>query len=401
MSHMETSPKAAAAFDWSDPLLFDDQLTEDERMIRGSARDFARDRLLTRVIDGTRREHFDREIMNEMGALGLLGPTLPEEYGCPGVSHVAYGLISREVERVDSGYRSAMSVQSSLVMHPIYAYGSEEQRRKYLPKLATGEMVGCFGLTEPDHGSDPGGMKTRATKVDDGWRLNGAKMWITNSPIADIAVVWAKTDDDVIRGFVVERGMDGFSTPKIQGKMSLRASITGEIVLDDVFVPEENLLPNVKGLKGPFGCLNKARYGIAWGAMGAAEFCWHQARQYVIDRKQFGRPLAANQLIQKKLADMQTEITLGLQGCLRLGRMKDEGTAAVEITSIMKRNSCGKSLDIARMARDMMGGNGISDEFGVARHLVNLEVVNTYEGTHDVHALILGRAQTGLQAFAN
>ncbi|HBP21448.1 MAG: acyl-CoA dehydrogenase [Tistrella sp.] len=396
---METSPKAAAAFDWSDPLLFDDQLTEDERMIRGSARDFARDRLLTRVIDGTRREHFDREIMNEMGALGLLGPTLPEEYGCPGVSHVAYGLISREVERVDSGYRSAMSVQSSLVMHPIYAYGSEEQRRKYLPKLATGEMVGCFGLTEPDHGSDPGGMKTRATKVDDGWRLNGAKMWITNSPIADIAVVWAKTDDDVIRGFVVERGMDGFSTPKIQGKMSLRASITGEIVLDDVFVPEENLLPNVKGLKGPFGCLNKARYGIAWGAMGAAEFCWHQARQYVIDRKQFGRPLAANQLIQKKLADMQTEITLGLQGVLRLGRLMDEGRAAPEAISLFKRNNVGKALDIARLARDMHGGNGISDEFHVIRHLVNLETVNTYEGTHDIHALILGRAQTGIQAF--
>jgi glutaryl-CoA dehydrogenase len=351
------------------------------------------------VIDGTRREHFDREIMNEMGALGLLGPTLPEEYGCPGVSHVAYGLISREVERVDSGYRSAMSVQSSLVMHPIYAYGSEEQRRKYLPKLATGEMVGCFGLTEPDHGSDPGGMKTRATRVDGGWRLNGAKMWITNSPIADIAVVWAKTDDDVIRGFVVERGMDGFSTPKIQGKMSLRASITGEIVLDDVFVPEENLLPNVKGLKGPFGCLNKARYGIAWGAMGAAEFCWHQARQYVIDRKQFGRPLAANQLIQKKLADMQTEITLGLQGVLRLGRLMDEGRAAPEAISLFKRNNVGKALDIARLARDMHGGNGISDEFHVIRHLVNLETVNTYEGTHDIHALILGRAQTGIQAF--
>jgi glutaryl-CoA dehydrogenase len=399
MSHMETSPKAAAAFDWSDPLLFDDQLTEDERMIRDSARDFARDRLLTRVIEGTRRENFDREIMNEMGALGLLGPTLPEEYGCPGVSHVAYGLIAREVERVDSGYRSAMSVQSSLVMHPIYAYGSEEQRRKYLPKLATGEMIGCFGLTEPDHGSDPGGMKTRATRVDGGWRLNGAKMWITNSPIADIAVVWAKTDDDVIRGFVVERGMEGFSTPKIQGKMSLRASITGEIVLDDVFVPEENLLPNVKGLKGPFGCLNKARYGIAWGAMGAAEFCWHQARQYVIDRKQFGRPLAANQLIQKKLADMQTEITLGLQGVLRLGRLMDEGRAAPEAISLFKRNNVGKALDIARLARDMHGGNGISDEFHVIRHLVNLETVNTYEGTHDIHALILGRAQTGIQAF--
>ncbi|WP_372006935.1 acyl-CoA dehydrogenase [Tistrella mobilis] len=396
---METSPKAAAAFDWSDPLLFDDQLTEDERMIRDSARDFARDRLLTRVIEGTRRENFDREIMNEMGALGLLGPTLPEEYGCPGVSHVAYGLIAREVERVDSGYRSAMSVQSSLVMHPIYAYGSEEQRRKYLPKLATGEMIGCFGLTEPDHGSDPGGMKTRATRVDGGWRLNGAKMWITNSPIADIAVVWAKTDDDVIRGFVVERGMEGFSTPKIQGKMSLRASITGEIVLDDVFVPEENLLPNVKGLKGPFGCLNKARYGIAWGAMGAAEFCWHQARQYVIDRKQFGRPLAANQLIQKKLADMQTEITLGLQGVLRLGRLMDEGRAAPEAISLFKRNNVGKALDIARLARDMHGGNGISDEFHVIRHLVNLETVNTYEGTHDIHALILGRAQTGIQAF--
>ena len=390
-------------FNWDDPLLLEHQLTDEERQIRDAARDYCQENLQPRVLSAFREEHFDRDIMSEMGELGLLGATVSPEYGGAGVNHVAYGLIAREVERVDSGYRSAMSVQSSLVMHPIEAYGSEEQKHKYLPKLASGEMVGCFGLTEPDHGSDPGSMITRAEKVDGGYRLTGAKMWITNSPIADIAVVWAKSaaHDNQIKGFIVERGTEGFSTPKIEGKVSLRASITGEIVLDNAFVPEENLLPNVSGLKGPFGCLNKARYGIAWGVMGTAEFCWHAARQYTLDRKQFGRPLAANQLIQKKLADMQTEITLGLQGCLRLGRMKDEGTAAVEITSIMKRNSCGKSLDIARMARDMMGGNGISDEFGVARHLVNLEVVNTYEGTHDVHALILGRAQTGLQAFAN
>jgi len=338
--------------------------------------------------------------MTEMGELGLLGPTIPEEYGGPGVNHVAYGLVAREVERVDSGYRSAMSVQSSLVMHPIYAYGSEEQRKKYLPKLATGEWVGCFGLTEPDHGSDPGGMKTRARKADGGFTLSGSKMWITNSPIADVFVVWGKDDEGVIRGFILEKGMKGLSAPKIEGKFSLRASITGEIVMDNVFVPAENMLPNAKGLGGPFGCLNKARYGISWGAMGAAEFCWHAARQYTLDRKQFGRPLAANQLIQLKLANMQTEITLGLQGALQLGRMLDAGTAAPEAISLMKRNNCGKALDIARVARDMHGGNGIADEFHVIRHAMNLEAVNTYEGTHDVHALILGRAQTGIQAFS-
>ncbi|MGE0622717.1 MAG: acyl-CoA dehydrogenase [Pseudomonadales bacterium] len=385
-------------FVWEDPFLLEDQLTEEERMIRDSTRDYAQDRLMSRVLTANREERFDREIMNEMGALGLLGATLPAKYGCSAVNYVSYGLMAREVERVDSGYRSAMSVQSSLVMHPIYAYGNEAQREKYLPKLATGEWVGCFGLTEPDHGSDPGGMITTAKPVDGGFVLNGAKMWITNSPIADLAVVWAKLEG-VIRGFVVERGFDGFSTPKIEGKMSLRASITGEIVLQDVFVPEENLLPNVKGLSGPFGCLNRARYGIAWGAMGAAEFCWHAARTYTLERKQFGRPLAANQLIQKKLADMQTEIALGLQGCLRMGRLLDEDRLAVENISLMKRNNCGKALDIARMARDMHGGNGISDEFHVIRHVMNLETVNTYEGTHDIHALILGRAQTGLQAF--
>ena len=385
-------------FVWDDPFLLDDQLTEEERMIRDTARDYAQERLMPRVLMANREEKFDREIMNELGELGLLGSTLPAKYGCSEANYVSYGLAAREVERVDSGYRSAMSVQSSLVMHPIYAYGTEAQREKYLPKLATGEWVGCFGLTEPDYGSDPGGMVTRAKAVDGGFVLNGAKMWITNSPIADLAVVWAKLDD-VIRGFVVERSFDGFTTPKIEGKMSLRASITGQIVLEDVFVPEDNLLPNVKGLAGPFGCLNRARYGIAWGAMGAAEFCWHAAREYTLERKQFGRPLAATQLIQKKLADMQTEIGLGLQGCLRAGRLFDEGRLPVELISLLKRNNCGKALDVARMSRDMHGGNGIADEYHVIRHVMNLETVNTYEGTHDIHALILGRAQTGLQAF--
>ena len=387
-----------ATFKWEDPFLLSEQLTEEERLIEASANDFCQAKLMPRILEANRHEVFDRDIMTELGEVGLLGATLPEEYGGAGVNHVSYGLIAREVERVDSGYRSAMSVQSSLVMHPIYAYGSEEQRQKYLPKLASGEMIGCFGLTEPNHGSDPGGMLTKAESVDGGYRINGTKMWITNSPIADIAVVWAKLDGK-IRGFVVERGMDGFSTPKIEGKMSLRASITGEIVLDNVFVPEENLLPNASGLSGPFGCLNKARFGIAWGALGAAEFCWHAGRQYTLDREQFGRPLAQTQLVQKKLADMQTEITLGLQACLRVGRMMDEGPIAPENISLIKRNSCGKALDIARMSRDMHGGNGISDEFHVIRHMVNLETVNTYEGTYDVHTLILGRAQTGLQAF--
>ena len=390
---------ARVSFDWADPMLLDQQLSEDERLIRDTARDYSQDKLAGRVLLANRNETFDRDIMNEFGELGLLGSTLPEEYGCAGANYVSYGLVAREVERVDSGYRSAMSVQSSLVMHPIYTYGNEAQRMKYLPKLATGEWVGCFGLTEPDHGSDPGSMVTRAEPVDGGYVLNGAKMWITNSPIADLAVVWAKLDGK-IRGFVVERGMKGFSTPKIEGKMSLRASITGEIVLEDVEVPEENLLPNVSGLAGPFGCLNKARYGIAWGAMGAAEFCWQAARQYTLDRKQFGKPLAANQLVQKKLADMQTEIVLGLQGALRMGRLMDEDNLAIENISMMKRNNCGKALDIARVARDMHGGNGISDEFHVIRHVMNLETVNTYEGTHDIHALILGRAQTNLQAFS-
>ncbi|MFC4237073.1 acyl-CoA dehydrogenase [Thalassospira xianhensis] len=389
-----------APFHWEDPLLIEDQLSEEERMIRDAARAYCQENLQTRVLEANRHEIFHREIMTEMGELGLLGPTIPEEYGGPGVNHVAYGLVAREVERVDSGYRSAMSVQSSLVMHPIYAYGSEDQRKKYLPKLATGEWVGCFGLTEPDHGSDPGGMKTRARKADGGFTLSGSKMWITNSPIADVFVVWGKDDEGVIRGFILEKGMKGLSAPKIEGKFSLRASITGEIVMDNVFVPAENMLPNAKGLGGPFGCLNKARYGISWGAMGAAEFCWHAARQYTLDRKQFGRPLAANQLIQLKLANMQTEITLGLQGALQLGRMLDAGTAAPEAISLMKRNNCGKALDIARVARDMHGGNGIADEFHVIRHAMNLEAVNTYEGTHDVHALILGRAQTGIQAFS-
>jgi glutaryl-CoA dehydrogenase len=392
-------PKAKPEFRWDDPFLLEDQLTEEERMVRDSARAYCQEKLLPRVLEATRKEKFDREIMNEMGALGFLGSTI-DGYGCAGVNHVSYGLTAREVERVDSGYRSAMSVQSSLVMHPIHAYGTEAQRQKYLPKLAKGEWVGCFGLTEPNHGSDPGSMQTRARKADGGYVLKGAKMWITNSPIADVFVVWAKTDDGVIRGFVLEKGMKGLSAPKIEGKMSLRASVTGEIVMDDVFVPEAQLLPNVSGLKGPFGCLNKARYGISWGALGAAEDCWHRARQYVLDRTQFGRPLAANQLIQLKLANMMTEITIGLQAVLRVGRLIDAGRAVPEMVSLVKRNSCGKALEIARLARDMHGGNGIADEFHVIRHMVNLETVNTYEGTHDIHALILGRAQTGIQAFS-
>ena len=392
------TPKAKTPFQWDDAFLIDDQLSEDERMIRDTARDYCQDKLMPRILESNRHERFDREIFNEMGELGLLGSTI-DGYGCAGVNYVSYGLIAREVERVDSGYRSAMSVQSSLVMHPIHAYGNEDQRQRYLPRLATGEAVGCFGLTEPDHGSDPGGMKTRAKKVDGGYQLNGAKMWITNSPIADVMVVWAKDDEDVIRGFVLERGMEGLSTPKIEGKFSLRASVTGEIVMDNVFVPDDNYLAGAKGLGGPFGCLNSARFGIAFGALGAAEFCWFAARNYTLERSQFGRPLAATQLVQKKLADMQTEISIGLQACLRVGRLRDEGRAAPEMISLIKRNSCGKSLDIARMARDMHGGNGVSDEYHVIRHVMNLEAVNTYEGTHDVHALILGRAQTGIQAF--
>ena len=388
-----------AAFHWNDPLLLEQQLGGDERAVRDAARDYAQGRLAPRVLDAFRTETTDTAIFREMGELGLLGPTLPEAYGGAGLNYVCYGLVAREIERVDSGYRSMMSVQSSLVMLPIFEFGTEATRQKYLPGLARGELIGCFGLTEPDHGSDPGSMVTRAKKVPGGYSLTGAKMWISNSPFADVFVVWAKDDEGAIRGFVLDKGVKGLSAPAIKGKVGLRASTTGEIVMDQVFCPEENAFPEVRGLKGPFTCLDSARYGIAWGALGAAEDCWHRARQYVLDRKQFGKPLAANQLVQKKLADMQTEITLGLQGCLRLGRMKDEGSAAVEITSIMKRNSCGKSLDIARMARDMLGGNGISDEFGVARHLVNLEVVNTYEGTHDVHALILGRAMTGIPAF--
>jgi glutaryl-CoA dehydrogenase len=394
-----TAPIPRNAFHWEDPFNFEEQLTEEERLIRDSTREFCQDKLASRILEANRKEEFDREILNEMGSMGMLGSVLPEEYGGSGTSYVGYGLVSREVERVDSGYRSAMSVQSSLVMYPIFTYGSEDQKKRFLPKLATGEIAGCFGLTEPDHGSDPGGMETRAIRENGGYRLNGNKMWITNSPIADVFVVWAKTEDGVIRGFLLERGMEGLSTPKISGKMSLRASITGEIVMDQVFVPEENLLPNASGLKGPFGCLNRARYGIAWGTMGAAEFCWHSARQYTLERTQFGRPLAANQLIQKKLADMQTEITLGLQGVLRMGRMMDQGKCRPEVISLVKRNNCGKALDIARQARDMHGGNGISDEYHVIRHVMNLETVNTYEGTHDIHALILGRAQTGLQAF--
>jgi glutaryl-CoA dehydrogenase len=391
-------PAEKPRFAWEDPLLVEDQLSEEERMLRDAARAYAQERLMPRILEANRHERFDRAIMTEMGELGLLGPTI-EGYGCAGVNYVSYGLIAREIERVDSGYRSAMSVQSSLVMHPIHAYGSEEQRQRFLPRLAKGELVGCFGLTEPDHGSDPGGMKSRARKAEGGYVLTGAKMWITNSPIADVLVVWAKDEAGEIRGFILERGMEGLSAPKIEGKFSLRASVTGEIVMDQVFVPEANLLPNVKGLKGPFGCLNNARYGIAWGALGAAEFCFHAARSYTMERKQFGRPLAANQLIQKKLADMQSEIALGLQACLRLGRLKDEGRATPEMISMMKRNSCGKALDIARVARDMHGGNGVSDEFHVIRHAMNLEAVNTYEGTHDIHALILGRAITGIAAF--
>ncbi|PVE24244.1 acyl-CoA dehydrogenase [Microvirga sp. KLBC 81] len=398
---MAVAHQEIAKLKWDDPLLLDELLTDDERMIRDTARAYAQERLLPRVIEAYREERTDREIFNEMGELGLLGVTLPEEYGCAGASYVAYGLVAREVERVDSGYRSMMSVQSSLVMYPIYAYGSEEQRQKYLPKLASGEFVGCFGLTEPDAGSDPGGMKTRAEKIDGGYRLKGSKMWISNSPIADVFVVWAKSQahDNEIRGFVLEKGMKGLSAPKIGGKLSLRASITGEIVMDGVEVSEDALLPNVSGLKGPFGCLNRARYGISWGAMGAAEDCWHRARQYTLDRKQFNKPLAATQLVQKKLADMMTEITLGLHASLRVGRLFDEGRMAPEMISLVKRNNCGKALDIARMARDMHGGNGIQEEYHVMRHAQNLETVNTYEGTHDVHALILGRAQTGLQAF--
>jgi glutaryl-CoA dehydrogenase len=393
-------------FQWQDPFLLDDQLNEEERMIQQAAHEYCQRKLAPRVLEAFRSEKTDPTIFREMGELGLLGPTIPQEYGGPGLSYVDYGLIAREVERVDSGYRSMMSVQSSLVMLPIYEFGTQAQREKFLPSLASGQAIGCFGLTEADHGSDPGSMSTRAQKVAGGYQLRGSKMWISNSPIADVFVVWAKEMSESgtvgpIRGFILEKGMKGLSAPAIHGKVGLRASITGEIVMDSVFVPEENAFPEVTGLKGPFTCLNSARYGIAWGALGAAEFCWHASRQYTMDRIQFGRPLAANQLIQKKLADMQTEIALGLQGCLRLGRMKDEGKASVELTSLLKRNSCGKSLDVARLARDMMGGNGISDEFGVARHLVNLEVVNTYEGTHDVHALILGRAQTGIAAFAN
>jgi glutaryl-CoA dehydrogenase len=398
----DTSHKRAklteAPFSWEDPLDIEGELTEEERMVRDTARGFAQDKLMPRVLMAWREEQVDRDLLPEMGKLGLLGPTIPEEYGGAGLGYVAYGLIARELERVDSGYRSTLSVQSSLVMHPIFSYGSEAQRRKYLPKLATGEFVGCFGLTEPDHGSDPGSMTTRAEKVAGGFRLTGNKMWISNAPIADVAIVWAKLDG-VIRGFIVERDTKGFSTPKVEGKISLRTSVTGEIVLDGAVVLEDSLLPNVKGLAGPFGCLNMARYGIVWGAMGGAEFCWHRARQYVLDRKQFGRPLAANQLIQKKLADMQTEIALGLAGALRLGRLLDAGKASPPAISLMKRNNCGKALDIARLARDMHGGNGISDEFHVMRVLCNLETVNTYEGTHDIHALILGRAQTGIQAF--
>ena len=396
-----SSPESSthwARFSWEDPFRFEQQLTDEETMVADTARQYAQEQLAPRVRDAYRDEVTDPAIFREMGELGLLGPTI-DGYGCSGLGYVSYGLITREVERVDSGYRSMMSVQSSLVMYPIYAYGSEAQREKYLPKLATGELIGCFGLTEPDHGSDPGSMKSRAKKVDGGYELSGAKMWISNSPIADVFVVWAKNDDGRIKGFILDKGMKGLSAPKIEGKLSLRASITGEIVMDSVFVPEENMLPNADGLRGPMGCLNNARYGIAWGALGAAEACWHAAREYVLDRKQFGRPLAANQLIQKKLADMQTEISLGLQGCLQAGRLKDKGQLAPELISLLKRNSCGKALEIARMARDMHGGNGVSDEYVVFRHMANLESVNTYEGTHDIHALILGRAQTGIQAF--
>jgi glutaryl-CoA dehydrogenase len=387
-------------FAWDDPLLFEEQLTEDERNVRDAARAYCQDRLMPRILEANRHEIFDRSIMTEMGALGLLGATLPETYGGAGVNYVSYGLIAREVERVDSGYRSAMSVQSSLVMHPIHAYGSEAQRRTYLPRLASGELIGCFGLTEPDAGSDPGSLRSTARAVDGGYLLNGNKTWITNSPIADVFVVWAKTGDGVIRGFILDKGMPGLSAPKIEGKFSLRASSTGEIAMNDVFVPEENRFPYVEGLKGPFGCLNRARYGIAWGALGAAEFCWHAARRYALERVQFGRPLAATQLVQTKLVNMQTEITLGLHACLRLGRLFDEGKMAPEMISLLKRNNCGKALDIARAARDVHGGNGIADDYHVIRHVMNLEGVNTYEGTYDVHGLILGRAQTGIGAFA-
>ena len=396
-------------FKWQDPFLLDEQLSDEERMVRDATRDFCQEQLMPRILEANRHEIFDRAIVNEMGEMGMLGSTFPEEYGAAGLNHVCYGLIAREIERVDSSYRSAMSVQSSLVMYPIYTYGTEEQRQKYLPRLASGELIGCFGLTEPDHGSDPGSMESRATKTEGGWILHGNKMWITNSPVADVFIVWAKAygegentagaKNGDIRGFILEKGMEGLSAPKTEGKFSLRASVTGEIVMDEVFAPDESLLPNVKGLRGPFGCLNKARYGIAWGALGAAEFCWHAARQYTLERTQFGRPLAATQLIQLKLSNMMTEITLGLQGALRVGRLLDEGKATPEMISLVKRNSCGKALDIARMSRDMHGGNGIADEFHVIRHVMNLEAVNTYEGTHDIHALILGRAQTGIQAF--
>ena len=398
--HRTENKMSKASFNWEDPLLLDTQLTEEERMVRDAAAQYAQDKLMPRILDAYRNETTDPSIFREMGELGLLGITIPEQYGGANLNYVSYGLIAREIERVDSGYRSMMSVQSSLVMVPINEFGSEAQKQKYLPKLASGEWIGCFGLTEPNYGSDAGGMITRAKKVPGGFSLTGSKMWISNAPIADVFVIWAKNDEGIIRGYILEKGMKGLSAPKISGKMGLRASITGEVVMDEVFVPDENEFPEITGLKGPFTCLNSARYGISWGALGAAEWCWHAARQYTLDRKQFGKPLAGNQLIQKKLADMQTEIALGLQGCLRLGRMKDEGIAAPEITSIMKRNSCGKSLEIARMARDMHGGNGISDEYGVVRHMMNLEVVNTYEGTHDIHALILGRAQTGIQAFS-
>ncbi len=390
--------KDQSSFDWKDPFRFIDQLNEEEKLIAQSAAEFCSDRLAPRIIEANRNESFDRTIFDEFGEMGFLGATI-QGYGCPGVNHVSYGLIAREIERIDSGYRSMMSVQSSLVMYPIYTFGSEEQREKYLPSLASGKKIGCFGLTEPNFGSDAGSMISRAKKVEGGWTLNGAKMWITNSPVADVLVVWAKDDANEIRGFILERGMKGLETPKISGKFSLRASITGEIVMSDVFVPEENILPNVKGLKGPFSCLNKARYGISWGALGAAEYCWHAARDYTLNRPQFGKPLAANQLIQKKLADMQTEISIGLQSVLRVGQLLDEGVATPEMISLVKRNSCGKALEIARIARDMHGGNGISDEYQVIRHMMNLEAVNTYEGTHDIHALILGRAQTGIQAF--
>jgi len=392
------APTTKPLFNWEDPLLLEEQLTDEERIVRDSAHAYAQDKLMPRVVEANRHERFDREVLSEMGRLGFLGSTL-QGYGCAGVNHVSYGIVAREIERVDSSYRSSMSVQSSLVMYPIYAYGSEAQRQKYLPKLATGELVGCFGLTEPGHGSDAGGMISRARKVDGGWILKGAKTWITHSPVADVLVVWVKDEQDTIRGFILEKGMKGLSAPKIQGKFSLRISITGEIVMDDVFAPDDSLLPNVTGLKGPFGCLNKARYGIAWGALGAAEFCWHAARQYTLDRHAFGRPLAATQLIQLKLANMQTEIALGLQAALRVGRLIDQGLATPEMISLVKRNSCGKALEIARTSRDMHGGNGIADEYHVIRHVMNLEAVNTYEGTHDVHALILGRAQTGIQAF--